>query len=1160
MLNCKRPTAFGLAFGLLLSGSALAQADLRAGETYRQDFDSLANSGTENTTLPQGWAFRETGSAANSNYRAGDASGGSPPGDTYSLGSTGSTERAFGTLLSSSLSASIGVELRNAGSQTITELQISYTGEQWRQGAINRCDRLNAQLSTDATALNTGTWSELDALDFEAPQCGATNGALNGNQAANQVSISHTLSGISLAPGESLWLRWLDSNVTGADDALGLDNLQIVAVGSGPALPQLSIGPASIVVSEGASGVSTPIEFVLDVQPAPAEGSPISFDIEVLGEAGRFSYGGPSQLQIDHTTTLPVTLTAQALGNDVVQGDSSVTLRLSSFSGAAANQADPLEKVATIVEDDLPSLPTVAFAAGELSVAEGGSGDANRLDFVLDIQPAPEAGSPLRFDVAVSGPSGRFSYAGPATVEITDATPLPYTLSVDVLGNEEDEADASVTLSLSGFVGADASQASPIEKSGQILDDDLPVNEIAQIQGPGACSPFVPVCDSSQPITGATVRTRSNIVTAIGASGFTMQTPTAREDNSSLTSDGIYVFTGGAPRTDDDELLAIGDSVEVIGSAAEFYGLTQIAVASSRNANNRIRREASNQPMPRTVHFGPIPTSPGSTLPGSGFDIEFQTFPSRNPNQLSCGALGNFECFEGMRVSIPGGAVTVANQRRDSKRYAEVWISPYGERGLREKGVRFGTSPLPSTAGAAGVWDGNPEILEMDADFMLPALTNAELAGGTRFSAVGVIGFDYGDYEFWPTALDIVEGSNAVVRPVPAAASHELTLGSFNAFRLCDEFANSASRCSATGDMEVDAARVAHEIGQISAYLREVLGSPDVIGLQEVENLDVLQRLAAKIAEDGGPAYSAHLVEGNDVGGIDVGYLVNPARITDVVVEQRLGAETWDDPDSSTGPRLLHDRPPLLLQASFIGNGRPFAFQVINNHTRSRGGVDVSNADGERTRAKRFLQATSIAALVQALQTDAATADIPLFVIGDHNAFEFTDGYVDVVGVVAGTYVNAENTCAPTNGITACQLDGGANIVQPALINAVDLLDRSERYSYKFTENFGAIQGSDGRDLASNQVLDHGLFNAVAAPFVTGMAYGRANVDASAERFRSCRYFVSRFPGDATLDYNAERCGVALPAFSPVGSSDHDGFVLYVNPPRPDEIFGNGFE
>src|SRR5690606_17029057 len=127
---------------------------------------------------------------------------------------------------------------------------------------------------------------------------------------------------------------------------------------------------------------------------------------------------------------------------------------------------------------------------------------------------------------------------------------------------------------------------------------------------------------------------------------------------------------------------------------------------------------------------------------------------------------------------------------------------------------------------------------------------------------------------------------------------------------------------------------------------------------------DILQQLATQIAGDGGPTYSAHLVEGNDVGGIDVGYLVNTARVANIEVTQLQGAETWDDPENGPGT-ILHDRPPLLLAADFTGNGLPFRFHVINNHTRSRGGVDVSNPDGERTRAKRYTQGVSIANLVQ---------------------------------------------------------------------------------------------------------------------------------------------------------------------------------------------------
>src|SRR5690606_28627328 len=137
------------------------------------------------------------------------------------------------------------------------------------------------------------------------------------------------------------------------------------------------------------------------------------------------------------------------------------------------------------------------------------------------------------------------------------------------------------------------------------------------------------------------------------------------------------------------------------------------------------------------------------------------------------------------RVSVPNGAVTASNQRRAAKLYAETWISPYGERGVREKGALFGTTLTPDNA-AAGVWDGNPAIIEFDADFLSPQGDGIELAGGTRFSAEGVIGYDFGDYEIWATAIEIVEGSNETVRPVPAATGDELTIGSFNAYRLCD--------------------------------------------------------------------------------------------------------------------------------------------------------------------------------------------------------------------------------------------------------------------------------------------------------------------------------------------------------------------------------------
>jgi predicted extracellular nuclease len=469
--------------------------------------------------------------------------------------------------------------------------------------------------------------------------------------------------------------------------------------------------------------------------------------------------------------------------------------------------------------------------------------------------------------------------------------------------------------------------------------------------------------------------------------------------------------------------------------------------------------------------------------------------------------------------------------------FGEVYIDPRGSNSLREPGVRFGSTTSAANA-AAGIWDGNPEVLEMDTDFMIPTNAGVEFVGGTQFSATGTIGFDFGDYEFWPTTLTITPETNVAPRPVPLAGATDMTIGSFNVLRLCDAIDDRGTgtiefTCySDTIVQETDPVRVSLKLAQLSAYIREVLRSPDVLGVQEVEKLSILTLLANQIHSDGGPAYQAYLVEGNDPGGIDVGYLVNPDRVQSVNVVSMQEGETWNDP--SSGVTELHDHPPLLLTGEFTGvANQALPFMVINNHTKSRSGVDTSDANGERNRAKRFLQAKSIATLVQAIQTDELTAQIPLIVVGDHNAYQFTDGYADVVGLIAGTYNDAANTCAPSNSVTDCKL-GTPNIVSPVLQNAVSSLPSNEQYSYRFTENFGAVQGSTGRDVATNQVLDHVLMNVAAQPFFAGLAYGRGNTDVSGERIRVCNY----------PNFNAASCGVVAPAVaSALAASDHDGMV-----------------
>ena len=68
----------------------------------------------------------------------------------------------------------VGACFTNATGSTITSLAVGYTGEQWRLGTITRADRMDFQYSLDATSLTTGTWVDVDALDFSTPNTAAT--------------------------------------------------------------------------------------------------------------------------------------------------------------------------------------------------------------------------------------------------------------------------------------------------------------------------------------------------------------------------------------------------------------------------------------------------------------------------------------------------------------------------------------------------------------------------------------------------------------------------------------------------------------------------------------------------------------------------------------------------------------------------------------------------------------------------------------------------------------------------------------------------------------------------------------------------------------------------------------------------------------------------
>jgi hypothetical protein len=236
--------AFGLAVPAFVFVRAMADTGtgsislttLDAAST--QNFDTLSNTAgsTTNTALPTGWYITETGGGARDNEQYAVDTGGSTTGDIYSYGAAASTERALGQLRSGTLIPLFGAKFTNNTGSTITSLDVAYNGEEWRLGTAARTDQMNFEISTNATDLSTGTYSNVAALNFVTPDT-VTTGAKNGNAAADRTALSSTITGLSIPNGATFFIRFNDLDATGADDGLAVDDFSITPHGAGGGSP-----------------------------------------------------------------------------------------------------------------------------------------------------------------------------------------------------------------------------------------------------------------------------------------------------------------------------------------------------------------------------------------------------------------------------------------------------------------------------------------------------------------------------------------------------------------------------------------------------------------------------------------------------------------------------------------------------------------------------------------------------------------------------------------------------------------------------------------------------------------------------------------------------------------------------------------------------------
>lgn len=326
--------------------------------TYNQDFNTLSNTGTS-SVVPAGFGFAETGTNANLLYTAG--TGSSATGDTYSFGSTASTERAFGGIQSGSLLAFVGACFVNNTGSVISSASITYDGEQWRIGALGRLDRLDFQYSTDATSLTTGTWTDVDALDFIAPVTSGSN-PLDGNAAANRTAgINSTITSLSVANGATFYIRYFDFNATNSDDGLGIDNFSLTVTVPSPGViswteqfpsASESTGVANFTVQRtgGSSGT-----VMVDVTPSglgATGGAACTGTVDFVDTPFTLTFN-------DGETSKPVNI--QVCNDALFEGNEVFNMILSNPTNGAT-LGSPFISQYTILDDDIPSVQMSAAA------------------------------------------------------------------------------------------------------------------------------------------------------------------------------------------------------------------------------------------------------------------------------------------------------------------------------------------------------------------------------------------------------------------------------------------------------------------------------------------------------------------------------------------------------------------------------------------------------------------------------------------------------------------------------------------------------------------------------------------------------------------------------------------------------------------------------
>lgn len=564
---------------------------------------------------------------------------------------------------------------------------------------------------------------------------------------------------------------------------------------------------------------------------------------------------------------------------------------------------------------------------------------------------------------------------------------------------------------------------------------------ISEVQGSGAASDLV----------GQNVAVEA-VVTATLENGFFLQEEDADADADAATSEGVFVFTGGAPT------VTVGDIVFAEGAVSEFFDATQITAD-----------------LIEVRGMADLPTAAGLTLPfAMETDLEavegMLVTVTSSGEPLTIIENFNFDRFGEMVVSagVQLQPTQIFDAQTEAAEVDALQAANAANRLTLDDGVSASNPTSFGYIANTTAGDDGDGILSVGDDFTLG--NPAPRLGAEIIEPIeGVLTFSFGEYKVVPTgtlAIDAATNDGAR-QATPPAVEGDLKVVSFNALNY---FTTLGERGAFTAE---DLTRQTEKLVNALVAL-----DGDVVGLQEIENngfgadsaiatlVDAVNmRLGSDVyafvdpTTDGGPIGTDEITTG----------LIYK---TDAVTEIASDVLVFDDGDQQL------NRPAVVAAFEDEDGG---VVTIANNHFKSKGpsGVEAGdpNADQGDGQGNWNLARTEAATqLTDWLATDPlGVGDPDVLIIGDLNAYSQEDpvqaieaaGYDNLLEEFVGaedafSFVFDGQRGALDHAMATESLDGQVKGVVEWHVNSAepDLMSYDSRFTdagfYDGTTPFGA--------------------------------------------------------------------------------------------------------